>query len=251
MTLVATPDHTHFVAGATAIMRGKHAYVQKPLTHSVYESRLLAKLAEKYKVATQMGNEGASRESTNIVVEWIQNGEIGEVKKVEAISNRPIWPQGLNHPTKHEFPPDTLKWDLFIGPAKKRPYNSVYTPWNCRGWWDFGTGALGDMACHILDPVYRSLKLKYPYKVQGSSTLLLSDSAPNAEIIHLTFPIRTKIKGVKIEYPEVEVVWYDGGLEPPKPKGWPAGKGMRINGSGVLFHGSKDTLICGLAGANP
>ncbi len=124
------------------------------LTHSVYESRLLTKLAAKHKVATQMGNQGSSGEGVNLTVEWLQNGEIGEVRKVEAFTDRPIWPQGLNVP-KGEWVPETLNWDLFIGPAKMRPYNSLYTPWNWRGWWDFGTGALGDMACHILHPVFQ------------------------------------------------------------------------------------------------
>ena len=249
--IVATADHSHCIAASTAIVMGKHAYVQKPLTHSVYETRLLTKLAAKYKVATQMGNQGASGEGVNLTTEWIQNGEIGEVRKVEAFTDRPIWPQGLNRPAKGEWVPDTLNWDLFIGPAPMRPYNSIYTPWNWRGWWDFGTGALGDMACHILHPVFKGLKLQYPIKAQGSSTLLLTDCAPNAQMVKLTYPERIAPKGSKIKYPEVEVIWYDGGLEPAKPTGWPAGKDMNNGGGGVIFHGSKDTLICGVAGDDP
>jgi Oxidoreductase family, NAD-binding Rossmann fold/Oxidoreductase family, C-terminal alpha/beta domain len=248
--IVATADHSHCVAASNAIALGKHVYVQKPLTHSVYESRLLTKLAAKYKVATQMGNQGSSGEGVNLTVEWITNGEIGEVKKVEAFTDRPIWPQGLNVP-KGEWVPDTLNWDLFIGPAKMRPYNSIYTPWNWRGWWDFGTGALGDMACHIMHPIFKSLKLKYPIKAQGSSTLLLTDCAPNAQMVTLTYPERVAPKGSKIKYPEVQVTWYDGGLQPPKPAGWPAGKDMNNQGGGVILHGSKDTLICGCYGRNP
>ncbi|MCX6329530.1 MAG: Gfo/Idh/MocA family oxidoreductase, partial [Bacteroidia bacterium] len=181
--IVATADHTHCIVASTAMTMGKHVYVQKPLTHSVYESRLLTKLAKKHKVATQMGNQGSSGEGVNLTVEWIQNGEIGEITKVEAFTDRPIWPQGLNRPAKEEPIPETLKWDLFIGPAPKRPYNSIYHPWNWRGWWDFGTGALGDMACHIMHPIFKSLKLKYPVKVQGSSTLLLTDCAPHAQMV--------------------------------------------------------------------
>jgi hypothetical protein len=248
--IVATADHSHCVAASNAITMGKHAYVQKPLTHSVYESRLLTKLAAKYKVATQMGNQGASGEGVNLSTEWIQNGEIGEVKKVEAFTDRPIWPQGLNVP-KGEWVPDTLNWDLFIGPAKMRPYNYIYTPWNWRGWWDFGTGALGDMACHIMHPIFKGLKLQYPIKAQGSSTLLLTDCAPNAQIVKLTYPERVTPKGAKVKLPQVEVIWYDGGLQPPKPAGWPAGKNMNNQGGGVLFHGSKDTLICGCYGRDP
>jgi hypothetical protein len=248
--IVATADHSHCVAASNAITLGKHAYVQKPLTHSVYESRLLTKLAAKYKVATQMGNQGSSGEGVNLTVEWIQNGEIGEVKSVEAFTDRPIWPQGLNVP-KGEWVPDTLNWDLFIGPAQMRPYNAIYTPWNWRGWWDFGTGALGDMACHIMHPVFKALKLQYPIKAQGSSTLLLTDCAPNAQMVTLTYPERVAAKGSKIKYPQVTVTWYDGGLEPPKPAGWPAGKNMNNGGGGVLFHGTKDTLVCGCYGRDP
>ncbi len=248
--IVATADHTHAIIAATAITLGKHVFVQKPLTHTVYESRLLTRLAEQYKVATQMGNQGASAEGVNLTQEWIQNGEIGEVKKVESFTDRPIWPQGLNVP-KGEWVPDTLNWDLFIGPAKMRPYNSLYTPWNWRGWWDFGTGALGDMACHILHPVFKSLRLKYPIKAQGSSTLLLTDCAPNAQMVKLTYPERVAPKGSKIKYPQLEVIWYDGGLQPPKPSGWPAGKNMNNSGGGVLFHGTKDILHCGCYGRDP
>jgi predicted dehydrogenase len=248
--IVATADHSHCIAASNAMALGKHVYVQKPLTHTVYESRLLTKLAVSQKVATQMGNQGSSGEGVNLTVEWIQNGEIGEVKKVEAFTDRPIWPQGLNVP-KGEWVPDTLNWDLFIGPTKMRPYNSLYTPWNWRGWWDFGTGALGDMACHILHPVFKSLKLKYPIKAQGSSTLLLTDCAPNAQMVTLTFPERVAPKGSKIKYPQVEVIWYDGGLQPPKPIGWPAGKDMNNSGGGTIFHGTRDTLICGCYGKDP
>ncbi len=248
--IVATADHSHAVAASNAITMGKHAYVQKPLTHSVYESRLLTRLAAKYKVATQMGNQGASGEGVNLITEWLQNGEIGEVRKVEAFTDRPIWPQGLNVP-KGERVPDTLNWELFIGPAKMRPYNSIYTPWNWRGWWDFGTGALGDMACHIMHPIFVGLKLQYPIKAQGSSTLLLTDCAPNAQIVTLTFPERVAPEGSEMKYPELEVKWYDGGLQPTKPAGWPAGKNMNNQGGGVLFHGSKDTLVCGCYGRDP
>jgi hypothetical protein len=248
--IVATADHSHAVVAANAMAMGKHVYVQKPLTHSVYESRLLTKLTAKHKVATQMGNQGSSAEGVNLTIEWLQNGEIGDVTRVEAFTDRPIWPQGLNVP-KGEWVPETLDWNLFIGPTKMRPYNSLYTPWNWRGWWDFGTGALGDMACHILHPVFKGLKLQYPIKAQGSSTLLLTDCAPNAQMVKLTYPARVTPKNAKMKLPQVEVTWYDGGLEPPKPAGWPAGKNMNDAGGGVLFHGTKDTLVCGCYGVNP
>ncbi|MCU0362166.1 MAG: Gfo/Idh/MocA family oxidoreductase [Bacteroidales bacterium] len=249
--IVATADHTHAIVAATAMTMGKHVYVQKPLTHTVYESRLLTKLAEKYKVATQMGNQGSSAIGVDLIVEWLENGEIGDVTKVEAFTDRPIWPQGLNRPAKGEWVPDTLNWDLFIGPAPMRPYNSIYHPWNWRGWWDFGTGALGDMACHILHPVFKGLKLQYPIKAQGSSTLLLEDCAPTAQMVKLVYPARVTDKKAKMKLPQVEVIWYDGGLQPAKPAGWPAGKNMNDQGGGVIFHGTKDKLICGCYGVNP
>jgi predicted dehydrogenase len=249
--MIATPDHTHAIIAAHAIIMGKHVYLQKPLTHSVYESRLLTNLAGKYKVATSMGNQGASIDDTSITLEWLYNGEIGEVRKVEAFTDRPIWPQGLNRPEPGMWVPDTLDWDLFIGPAKMRPYHNLYTPWNWRGWWDFGTGALGDMACHVLHPVFFGLHLGHPEKVQGSSTLLLDDCAPRAQMVKLRFPGRAKPDGMKINLPEVDVLWYDGGLQPLKPMGWPEGKGMNVKGGGVIFHGEKDTLICGSQGRKP
>jgi hypothetical protein len=247
--VVATADHTHAIIAAESMTLGKHVYVEKPLTHTVYESRLLTKLAAKYKVATQMGNQGASGAGVRQTCAWIWNGEIGEITKVEAFTDRPIWPQGLPAPSKPENPAKTLNWDLFLGPAKYRAYNSIYTPWNWRGWWDFGTGALGDMACHILHPVFKSLKLGYPTKVQGSSTLLLTDCAPNAQMVKITFPARDNMP--KVALPGVDVYWYDGGLQPMRPEGVPAGKNLNDAGGGVIFHGTKDTLVCGCYGKDP
>lgn len=248
--LVATADHTHAIVSADALTMGKGVYCQKPLTHSVYESRLLTKLADKHNVATQMGNQGASGEGVNLVCEWIWNGEIGEITKVECATNRPIWPQGLNAPEKVDKIPSTLNWDLFTGPGKMRPFNKIYHPWNWRGWWEYGTGALGDMACHIMHPVFTALNLGYPTKVQGSSTLLLEDCAPQAQHVKLTFPARDNMP--KVAMPEVEVHWYDGGLLPDRPEGFPQGKPLMPGDGGlVIFHGTKDTLICACYGREP
>jgi Predicted dehydrogenases and related proteins len=247
--MVATADHTHAIMSADAMTMGKHVYCQKPLTHSVYESRLLTKLAEKHQVATQMGNQGSSGEGVNLICEWIQAGEIGEITKVEAFTDRPIWPQGLMTPERADRVPSTLNWDLFTGPAELRPFNNIYHPWNWRGWWAYGTGALGDMACHILHPVFKALNLQYPTKVQGSSTLLLRDCAPQAQYVKLTYPARDNMP--KVAMPEVDIHWYDGGLKPPMPAGYPAGREMNDQGGAVIFHGTKDTLICGCYGVNP
>ena len=190
--MCATPDHTHALVAANAMELGKHVYCEKPLTHTVYESRLLTKLAAKNGVATQMGNQGSSGEGVQKVCDWIWNGEIGEVTRVDAFTDRPIWPQGLMRPSQVDPIPETLNWDLFLGSAPYRPYNKIYQPWNWRGWWDFGTGALGDMACHILHPVFKALQLGYPTKVQGSSTALLTDCAPQAQMVTYVFPERGK-----------------------------------------------------------
>lgn len=247
--MCATADHTHAIICADALTAGKHVYCEKPLTHSVYESRLLTNLAKANKVATQMGNQGASEKGVRQICDWIWNGEIGEVTKVEAFTDRPIWPQGLMRPEKEERVPSTLDWDTFIGPAPMRPYNSIYTPWNFRGWWDFGTGALGDMACHILHPVFKGLKLGYPTKVEGSSTLLLSESCPQAQRVKYTFPARDNMP--KVAMPEVEVYWYDGGLMPERPEGLPAGVNLNKKGGGAIFYGTKDILVCGCYGRDP
>ena len=190
--VIATPDHTHAITALGAMSMGKHVYVQKPLTHTVYESRMLRLKAEEAGVATQMGNQGNSGIGLRTICEWLWDGAIGPVERVHAWTNRPIWPQGLERPEKGMWVPDTLDWDLFIGPAPMRPYHEVYTPWNWRGWWDFGTGALGDMACHILDPVFMGLKLGSPVKVQATSSQFNTESPPESEIVHYKFPARDK-----------------------------------------------------------
>lgn len=248
--IIATADHTHAIITADAMTMGKHVYCQKPLTHSVYESRLLTNLAASTGVVTQMGNQGSSDEGTDLVCEWIWNGEIGDITKVECATDRPIWPQGLNVPEKVDKIPSTLNWDLFTGPAKMNPYNAIYHPWNWRGWWDYGTGALGDMACHILHQPFRALKLQYPTKVEGSSTLLLNACAPQAQHVKMIFPARDNMP--KVALPEVEVHWYDGGMMPERSKGFPEGKQLMGPGGGLtIFHGTKDTLICGCYGQQP
>lgn len=248
--VVGTPDHTHAIVSINAMKMGKHVYCEKPLTHSVFESRKMTEIAKQYKVATQMGNQGNSGEGIRQICEWLWDGAIGEVKEAHAWTNRPIWPQGLERPTPGEWPHDKLKWDLFIGPAPMRPYHSIYHPWNWRGWWDFGTGALGDMACHIMDPIFKALRLQYPTKVQGSSTQFNTESAPEAEMVQYTFPERDKYQKVKM--PEVKVTWWDGGLLPPRPEELPAGETMgRDPNGGCLFIGDKGKIMCGCYGKDP
>ncbi len=241
--MIATPDHTHAVCAMAAMQLGKHVYVQKPLTHSVYESRMLLEASRRYKVVTQMGNEGHSNDTVSEVCEWIWSGVIGEVTRVDAWTDRPIWPQGLTRPEQGMWVPAHIDWDLFIGPAPMRPYHRAYHPWDWRGWWDFGTGALGDMACHVLDVVFSAMKLGHPVSVEASSTAINTESAPVASSIQYDFPERPK-EG-KIKMPAVTVHWYDGGLQPRRPEGLPDGVELGAGANGVIFHGSKGILVCG------
>ena len=248
--VVATADHTHAIIASQAMKLGKHVYVQKPLTHSVYESRYLTELSNEKKVVTQMGNQGNSGIGIRQLCEWIWDGAIGEVTHVDTWTNRPIWPQGLERPTEVVKVPKTLNWDLFLGPAKVIPYNPIYTPWNWRGWWDFGTGALGDMACHIIDPVFKALKLQYPSAVQGSSTQVNTVCAPLAQVVTYKFPARDNMP--KVGMPAVTIKWYDGGLLPERPEGLPEGVIMgRDGGGGCIFHGTKGKLMCGVYAKDP
>ena len=247
--MIATPDHSHALPALLAMRQGLHAFVQKPLTHSIYESRILGDTARRYRVATQMGNQGNSDEGIRQICEWIWAGVIGEVIHVDTWTNRPIWPQGLQRPEKGKRVPRDLDWDLFIGPAKWREYNPVYHPWNWRGWWDFGTGALGDMGCHILDPVFKALMLEYPGSVEASSTPANTESPPDAEVIRYEFPRRDNLP--KVAMPPVTVNWYDGGIMPPRPKELIDGEKMGDESGGCIFYGTNGKIMCGTYAQNP
>ena len=229
---VTTPDHTHAVIAMTAIRMGKHVYVQKPLTHNVEEARKLAQAAREENVVTQMGNQGHAGEGARLINEWIWDGAIGDVYEVHCWTNRPIWPQGIEAPKERPSLPPTLDWDLWIGPAPWRYYNPAYAPFSWRGWWDFGTGSLGDMGAHIIDQPYWALKLEYPESVQASSTPITEDSYPMASVVTYNFPARG-------EMPPVKLMWYDGGLMPQRPDDLEAGRRMGDGGGGVLFIGTK------------
>jgi hypothetical protein len=196
-----------------------------------------------------MGNQGNSDEGIRLICEWIWSGAIGEVTHVDTWTNRPIWPQGLTAPTDNKRIPKTLNWDLFVGPAKFREYHPTYHPWNWRGWWDFGTGALGDMGCHIIDPVFKALMLEYPVAVEASSTPFNMDSAPNAQLVRYEFPQRDNLP--KVAMPPVTMHWYDGGLMPPRPDELAYGEEMGDSGGGCIFYGSKGKIMCGTYAQNP
>jgi len=241
--VVATPDHIHAVASMAAIKRSKHVYCEKPLTHSVYEARVLAKAAREYKVATQMGNQGQALEGRRLISEYIWAGAIGPVREVHVWTDRPLngldkvyWPQGVKRPEGEDDVPPTLDWDLWLGPAPWRPYkgNRTYCPFTWRGWWDFGTGALGDIGCHSIDPIWRALKLKYPLSVEASCTLVNTETFPVASMVTYHF-------GAREDMPPVKLTWYDGGLRPPRPE--ELEDGQRFGEGGTLFVGDKGKML--------
>jgi len=233
-----------FLIAMMAIKMGKHVFVQKPLTHTIKEARMLAHAAKKAKVVTQMGNQGHAGEGGRLINEWIWDGAIGDVRTVYAWTNRPIWPQGIDAPKEIPSVPSTLDWNLWLGPAPFRPYHPAYAPFSWRGWWDFGTGALGDMGAHILDHPYWALELEHPISVQASSTRFTKDSYPVAEIVTYEFPARGKM-------PPVKLTWSDGGLMPPRPQELEEGRMMGDDGGGALFLGDKGVLMCSTYGRNP
>jgi len=241
---VSTPDHTHAVIAMTAMKMGKHVFVQKPLTHTIKEARLLAQEAKKRNLVTQMGNQGHSKEGARLICEWIWDGAIGDVREVHVWTNRPIWPQGIDAPKEIPSVPPTLDWDVWLGPAPWRPYHPAYLPFNWRGWWDYGTGAVGDMGAHLVDQPFWALKLGAPATVQASSTKYTKDSYPLAEVITYEFPARGNM-------PPARMIWYDGGLMPPRPAVLDEGRMMGDDGGGCLFVGAKGMIMCSTYGENP
>jgi len=239
--VVATPDHVHAVASIAAIKRGKHVYCEKPLTHSVHEARMVAQAAREHGVATQMGNQGQASEETRLTCEYIWAGAIGPVREVHVWTDRPLrglsdvyWPQGVKRPEDTPPVPDTLDWDLWLGPAPERPYNPAYVPFKWRGWWDFGTGALGDIGCHSIDPIWRALKLDAPLSVQAVCTLVNDETYPVASIVTYEF-------GARGDMPPVKLTWYDGGLRPPRPE--EMADGQQFGANGTLYVGDKGKMF--------
>jgi predicted dehydrogenase len=242
---VGTPDHIHAVASMAAIRAGKHVYCQKPLTHTLHECRELTKAARAAGVATQMGNQGHATEGSRLTNEWIQSGVIGEVREVDVWSDRAgqLWKQGIARPADTPPVPSYLDWNLWLGPIRERPYHPAYAPVKWRGWWDFGTGALGDMGCHIIDHPVWALRLGAPRAVEARVTIdgsIFDGHKPNVEtypiaaIIFYEFPARGDL-------PPVRMTWYDGGLMPPEPAEMPAEE--RLPENGVLYVGTKGKMF--------
>jgi predicted dehydrogenase len=251
---ISTPDNVHAVATMAAMQMGKHVYTQKPLAHDIYECRALAAGAKRYKVVTQMGNQGGSGDGVRKGQEICEAGLIGDVHTVQAWTNRPVWPQGLPAPTGNFPVPDGVDWDLWLGPSSHQvDYNPAYMPFSWRGWNAFGTGALGDMACHMMDPAFRILPIDFPTEIECSipSSWTLDgkqakypDGYPAASIIHLKYP-RKDGKG------DIDLSWHDGGVLPPIPDELLPGEPFGNSDGGILFIGTKGKLLFDCYGANP
>jgi len=248
--VVATPDHVHAVATMTAIKMGKHVYCEKPLTRTVFEARAIAKAASEAGVATQMGNQGMAFEGNRLINEWLWDGAIGHVREVHAWSDRPthngqlFWAQGVDRPPDTPPVPPTLDWDLWLGPAPYRPYHPAYVPFAWRGWWDFGSGGLGDMGIHNLAPVFSALKLKAPISVHASSTLVKAETLPLACVVHYQF-------GARGDMPPVKLHWYDGGMLPARPDELEDDREMSRE-DGLIFVGDKGKMyVEGWGGNSP
>ncbi len=250
---VSIPDHQHGVAAMAAMQLNKHVYVQKPLTHDIYEARKLTEAAHKYKVVTQMGNQGSSGDGVRQLQDWFNAGLIGDVHTIYCYTDRPIWPQGVPNPTNSSPIPAGLDFDLWLGTAPKREYFEGILPFNWRGWWDYGTGALGDMACHIMAPAFAVCNLGYPTSAECSvatkyienwNKAYYPESGPIASHITLTF------KG-KNGKPDVQLHWMDGGIQPTRPEELGPNEEMGDGGNGVIFLGTKGKMMAGTYGVNP
>lgn len=250
--LVATPDHTHAVATIAALKRRKPVYCEKPLTRTVFEARQVARAAAEAKVATQMGNQGMAFEGNRLIKEWLADGAIGPVREVHVWSDRPThrgklplwWPQGVERPADTPAVPDTLDWDLWLGPAPGRPYHPAYVPFRWRGWWDFGSGGLGDMGIHNLAPVFDALKLGAPVSVHATSTPVFPETVPVACTVHYEFAARGDLPGVKVH-------WFDGGLLPARPDELEADRDLDPE-DGILFVGDRGKMLVeGWGGERP
>ena len=249
---VSIPDHGHAVAALAAMQMGKHVYVQKPMTHDIYEARILTQAARKYKVVTQMGNQGASFDGVKKMQDWYNAGLIGDAVNIYCWTNRPVWPQGFGKPTGKEEIPKELDWNLWLGPTAYEEYHKGFVPFNWRGYPSFGTGALGDMGCHIIDPAFKTTGLGYPSEVECSVVDLYEqmwtpayhpDSFPASSSLKLKFPG----KGGK---PTTYLHWVDGGLLPDRPEELDPNETMGDDGGGAIIIGTKGKMMCGTYGNN-
>jgi predicted dehydrogenase len=258
--IIGTPDHSHAAIAAAAIALKKHVYVAKPMTRAVSEARTIAKAAREAKVATQMSVQSCSTDPAVTTEEWVKAGVVGPVREVHVWTDRPVWPQGLVRPAGSHRVPSTLNWDLWLGPAPVRPFHPLYHPFNFRGWYDFGTGALGDMACHTFHIIVKALNLGPPASVSSSVTVIREplkagempdpdwtrsrrgvypETFPSSSLTTWDFPARG-------DQPPVRMHWYEGGLRPPRPTGMAPDRSLGADG--LLFVGEKGVLLSGFSG---
>ena len=250
---ISSPDHTHASAAVYAMEREKHVYIQKPLTHNIKEARLLTNLARKKKIVSQMGNQGASNPNQDIMQEWIDSGKIGSISNIHVWTSRPIWPQGVHPPKPNpSLKPKKLNWDLWLGPAKKTDYTPNLHPFNWRGWWEYGTGALGDMGCHLMDIPFKLLELKYPKDVECSigtvftkmwSPEYIPEGCPPSSFVQLSFDSTKKSNS------SIKMTWSDGGIKPFHPDLIPSS--IDIEDEGVMIIGDKGVISCYDKALNP
>lgn len=254
---ISTPDHLHGPAAAYAMERGIHVYVQKPLTHNIKEARMLTEMAREKQIVSQMGNQGGSNPLLGMVQKWVDSGVLGAISKVEVWTNRPVWPQGYAMPQPDEsLKPKDLNWDLWLGPAEYRPYTPNLHPFNWRGWWDYGTGALGDVGCHLIDIPFRTLGLKYPTNAECSVGTVYSqmwtadyhpEGCPPSSFITLNFD------GTEKSNSPIEMTWSDGGIRPSHPDIIPADSDIGGPGSnnGVLIIGENGIISTNINDSSP
>ena len=250
---ISTPDHNHAGAAVYAMQRGVHVYVQKPLTHNIYEARLLTEMAREKKIVSQMGNQGASNPDQLQIQKWISEGRIGTITKVEVWTNRPVWPQGGQMPTPNAASkPDSLNWDQWLGPSKETDFIPEMHPFNWRGWWNFGTGALGDMGCHLIDIPFKALGLKYPTDLECSVGSVYEkmwtpnyypEGCPPASSVSMHFDATEKNNS------RIQMTWYDGGIKPFHPELLP--DNVDIEPNGVFMIGDKGVITCDAYGEKP
>lgn len=254
---ISTPDHVHAPAAVFAMNRKKHVYVQKPITHNIREARVLTELARKQKVVTQMGNQGGSNPLLNMVQKWVDSGKVGKISEVKVWTNRPVWPQGIKMPDPDvSLKPKSLNWDLWLGPASEKPYTPNLHPFNWRGWWDYGTGALGDVGCHLIDIPFRTLGLKYPKDAECSVGSVYTrmwsadyhpEGCPPSSLITINFDATKK------NNTPMTMTWMDGGIRPPHPDIIPPNADIGGPGSlnGVLMIGDKGIISTNINDSSP
>jgi len=254
---ISTPDHVHGPAASNAMDRGIHVYVQKPMTHNIREARLLTEKARANKIVTQMGNQGGSNPLLGMVQQWVDSGKLGKISRVQVWTNRPVWPQGFAMPAADASKkPEDLFWDLWLGPAPGTPYIPNIHPFNWRGWWEYGTGALGDVGCHLIDIPFRTLGLKYPTDAECSVGSVYSqmwtadyhpEGCPPSSFITLHFNATEKSNS------PIEMTWSDGGIRPSHPEIIPANQdiGGANSANGVLIHGENGIISTNINDSSP